>query len=182
VSSVKRPASCVSRFSNADDPILNDQRIASSERTFGAPEMYSGCCDTSSTRMASPPLCGQPGHTLANLDPDPLGDFARISHLEADSQVLCLLIHQQDGERSRSSMTLRAPVSATRRSVVSRSRVVLDDVRHLEQQGLDLQAVRIESEQLPTSLGSFKRFSMITGHAEKNVGRERPRSCGWGSN
>ncbi len=35
---------------------------------------------------------------FANLDLYPLGHFAGISHLEADPQVLRLLIYQQDGE------------------------------------------------------------------------------------
>ncbi len=44
------------------------------------------------------PLHGLPGDALPDLDADALGDFRRMSNLEADAQLLRLLVQQQDGE------------------------------------------------------------------------------------
>ena len=52
-SSVKRPASWRLEIQHTDDPIFHDQRNGQLGAHVGSAEMYSGCFETSSTRMAS---------------------------------------------------------------------------------------------------------------------------------
>ena len=89
--------------------------------------------------MASRALRRQPGDALANLDLYPLGNFARISHLEADSQVLCFFIQQQDGE----DFVVNDPAHQFRHAAQRGVQVEggVDDVRHLKQQRLDFQLI-----------------------------------------
>ena len=61
----------------------------------------------------------------------PLGNLARISHLKADSQVLCFFIYQQDGEDLVVNDFAYQFSHAAQGGVQVEGGV--DDVRHLEQ-------------------------------------------------
>ncbi len=71
---------------------------ASSERTPGAELMKFSSAATSLTSTGSRVCTALSGHALPDLDADALGDFRRMPHLEADAQLLRLLIQQQDGK------------------------------------------------------------------------------------
>ncbi len=63
------------------------------------------------------------GYSLADLDADALGDLRRMTNLEANAQLLGLLVQQQDGEDF--VVDDRFSISATRCNRVFRSSVVL---------------------------------------------------------
>ena len=81
----------------------------------------------------------QPGDALANLDLHPLRNFARISHLEADAQLLRLFVQQQDGKDFVVDDATHQFRHAAQRGVQVEGGI--DHVRHLKQQRLDLQLI-----------------------------------------
>ena len=78
----------------------------------------------------------KPGHAFADLDLHPFGDFAGVSHLETNAQILCFLVDQQNGENLVVDDLADEFGYAPQRGIEVESGV--DHVRHLEQQGLDL--------------------------------------------
>ena len=138
------------QIQHADDPILDDQRNRQLRAHVGSARDVLGMLRHVVDQDGLAPLRRQPGDALANLDLYPLGNFARISHLEADAQVLCLLIHQQDGKDLVVDDFAHQFGHAAQRGVqIERG---IDDVRHLEQQEARLSTVRIESKQFPQVL------------------------------
>ena len=142
-SSVKRPASCASRFSTPMTRFLTISGTASSERTSVNDRDVFGMLGNVIHQDGFTPLRRHSGDALADLDLDSLGDFTRVSNLKADAQVLGLFVHQQDGKDFVVDDFAHQFGHAAQRGVQIEGGV--DHVRHFKQKRLDFQLIGLGS-------------------------------------
>ena len=134
-SSVKAPGCGASTSMTPMTLFLAISGTASSERTPGVELMKFSSAATSLTSTGSRDFDRPPGDALADFDADALGDLRRMSHLEADAQLLRLLVQQQDGEDFVVDEALQHLGHALQQSVqVERG---VDRVRYLKQVGIE---------------------------------------------
>ena len=127
------------QIQHSDDPVLHDQRNGQLRAHVGRAGDVLRMLGHIVHQDGLAALRRLSGDALANLDLHPLCNFARISHLEADSQLLRLFIHQQDGE----DFVFNNPTDQFGHPAQGGVQVQggVDDVRHLKQQRLDFQLV-----------------------------------------
>ena len=95
---------------------------------------------TSSIEHRLPQLRGLAGDSLADFDAAPLGEFRRIADLEAEAQLLRLLVEQQNREDLVvDDLADNFGDAAHGRIQIKRGR---QHIGHVEQQRLDRQAIR----------------------------------------
>ena len=94
----ERARLCRFDVDDADDLVLGDQRHGQlgAHTRRGVDEVLLGRHVVDQHGLAA--LHGLSGNALSNLDADAFGDLGRMADLEADAQLLRLLVQQQDGK------------------------------------------------------------------------------------
>ena len=152
---------------HADDFVLGDQRNGQlgAHAGRGVDEVLFGGDVVDQHGFAA--LHGLPGDALADLDADALGDLRRMADLEADAQLLRLLVQQQDGE----DLVVDEPLQHLGHALQQRVQVErgVDRVGHLKQIGVK---TRRRLAVLWWQGMSFGSWFMIPADLFRKTGRE----------